>query len=670
MTGQFSPGTVSSADTDQALRQADSEPPLIQLSGIGKHYRSGGEIIRALDGVDLTIGQGEFVAIMGQSGSGKSTLMHIIGCLDTPSAGEYRVAGEDISEFDGDRLARVRRNFFGFVFQRYNLLGTGSALENVEIPAIYAGAPRSERAERAAALLQRLGLGDRLDHRPSQLSGGQQQRVSIARALMNEAPVILADEPTGALDSRSGEEVLDLLEELHQQGVTVILITHDAQVAARAHRVIQISDGRIVSDERRPEAVTATPEPASGGGRDGHLHLSTAMEEAVHMALRSLRANLFRSVLTLLGVVIGVAAVVALMALGEGSKQQVLSSIEAQGTNLLMVRPARGGGTRDGGEDVSLTRDDTLALYGLPHVAEVVSERRSNANLRFGSADYRTEVTGVDAGFARARDWPMAQGTFFNDEDVSRYASVIVLGQTVVNNLFEPGQDPIGRFVLVQNGLFQVVGVLAGKGAGSWGNDMDDIALVPVTTGSLRLYGGNHLSTITIKVDSSDNVDAAEQAVLEALAARHRTDTFQVRNTASLLEMVSATQNTLAVLLGSVAAISLLVGGIGVMNIMLVSVTERTREIGVRMATGARGQDILLQFNIEAVVVCCIGGLLGIACGVAIAKGLGYFGQAAVFTPMPSVLAFGCALATGLVFGYLPARKASRLDPVTALAAE
>ncbi len=659
-------------------RSGDRHVPLIELRGIGKHYRSGGETIRALDEVDLSIEHGEFVAIMGQSGSGKSTLMHIIGCLDTPTVGSYRVAGEDVSGFDADRLARVRRNFFGFVFQRYNLLGTGSALENVEIPAIYAGAPRTERAERAALLLQRLGLGDRLGHRPSQLSGGQQQRVSIARALMNAAPVVLADEPTGALDSRSSEEVLGLLEELHRQGVTVILITHDAEVAARARRVIQISDGRILSDTTRPAESTsevpageaATP---SRGGRhsgDDHLQLGAALEEAVHMALRSLRANFFRSVLTLLGVVIGVAAVVALMALGEGSKQQVLSSIEAQGTNLLVVRPGRGGGMRDGSEDTSLTREDALALVGLPHVAEVVSERRSNGNLRFGSRDYRTEVTGVDAGFGRARDWPLSAGTFFGDSDVARYSSVIVLGQTVVDHLFEPHQDPIGEFVLVQNALFQVIGVLAPKGAGSWGNDMDDIALVPVTTGALRLYGGTHLSSITVKVDSSDHVDLAEQAVVDVLTHRHQSDNFRVRNTASLLEMVSETQNTLALLLGSVAAISLLVGGIGVMNIMLVSVTERTREIGVRMATGARGRDILLQFNIEAVVVCCIGGLLGIASGVAIARGLGHLGQTAIFTPMPSILAFGCALATGLVFGYLPARKAARLDPVTALAAE
>lgn len=646
--------------------------PLLELRGIAKHYRSGGEIVRALDNVDLTIHRGEYIAIMGQSGSGKSTLMHVLGCLDTPTGGEYRVVGENVATFDADQLARVRRNFFGFVFQRYNLLGTGSALENVEIPAIYAGRPRAERSARAALLLQRLGLGERLGHTPGQLSGGQQQRVSIARALMNEAPVILADEPTGALDSRSGEEVLELLDELHRQGVTVILITHDAQVAARARRIIHISDGRIVSDSGVDGNADPSPsaEPSASADReDGHLRLGAALEEALHMAMRSLRANVFRSVLTLLGVVIGVAAVVALMALGEGSKQQVLNSIEAQGTNLLMVRPPPGR-MRDGSENATMTRDDALALVGLPHIVEVVSERRSSGNLRFGNRDHRTEITGVDAGFSRARDWPMAAGTFFSDEDIARYASVMVLGQTVVDNLFEPGQNPVGSYVLVQNALFQVIGVLGAKGAGSWGNDLDDVALVPVTTGALRLYGGTHLSSITVKVDSSENVPLAEQLVMEKLTSRRPGEEFSVRNTASLLETVSATQNTMALLLGSVAAISLLVGGIGVMNIMLVSVTERTREIGVRMATGARGRDILLQFNIEAVVVCCIGGLLGIVCGMAIAKGLGYFGQAAVFTPMPSVMAFGCALATGLIFGYLPARKAARLDPVKALAAE
>ncbi|MFA5632151.1 MAG: MacB family efflux pump subunit [Porticoccaceae bacterium] len=647
-----------------------ADEALLSLRNISKHYRNGEEIIRALDGIDLDIQAGEFVAIMGQSGSGKSTLMHIIGCLDTPTAGEYRVAGKNVARFDADQLAGVRSHFFGFVFQRYNLLATESALENVAIPAIYAGVAKPERARLAARLLERLGLGDRLGHKPSELSGGQQQRASIARALVNDAPLILADEPTGALDSKSGEEVLNLLKELHQQGATIILITHDPGVAAHARRRITISDGRIVDDSGSPDLSDNAAASHGKRGNGEGMHLMAAVGEAVHMALRSLRSNFFRSVLTLLGVVIGVASVVALMALGEGSKQQVLSSIEAQGTNLLVVRPGGGSGMRDGGDVTTLVRADALAIAELDHVEAAVSERRASGNLRFASKDYRTEMTGVDAGFAMARDWQMSAGTFFSEDDVARYASVMVLGQTVVDNLFEPGQSPLGAHVLVENALFQVIGVLKPKGAGSWGNDMDDVALIPVTTGSIRLYGGDHLSSITVKVDGSTNVDATEQAVLDLLTRRHLREDFRVRNTASLLEMVSATQNTLALLLGSVAAISLLVGGIGVMNIMLVSVTERTREIGIRMATGARRRDILLQFNIEAIAVCCIGGLLGIVAGAAIAKGLGYFGQAAVFTPMPSLLAFGCAMATGLIFGYLPARKAARLDPVIALAAE
>ncbi len=662
-------------------RSASSTPaasqPLIALRQLGKHYPNGGELVRALDGINLEIHRGEFIAIMGQSGSGKSTLMHILGCLDRPSTGEYVLDGQSIGECSAEQLAVIRRHVFGFVFQRYNLLTTESALENVAVPALYAGMGRGERQQRAARLLKRLGLEQRLNHKPAQLSGGQQQRVSIARALINGAEVILADEPTGALDSRSGQEVLALLKELHAEGTTVILITHDAQVAAHAHRQIVLADGRMVSDVVSVPAAaepvsaekTATDEPPiSRGPRWPRL---AAFGEAVHMALRSLRANLLRTALTLLGVVIGVASVVALLALGEGSKQQVLSSIEAQGTNLLLVFPGSNAGrARDGGDVVSLKRGDVAAIAALDGVEDAVGERRSSGNLRYGSKDYRAEITGVDAGFAAVREWQMARGSFFDRDDVERYASVIVLGQTVVDNLFLPGDDPLGQYLLVDNALFQVVGILKPKGANSWGNDMDNVALIPVTTGSIRLYGGDHLSTITIKVASSGLVPAAEEAVTKLLEQRHLGQEFRVRNTASLLEMVSTTQNTLALLLGSVAAISLVVGGIGVMNIMLVSVTERTREIGVRMATGARQVDILLQFNIEAIVVCCIGGLLGVATGIGVALIFASFGQSVIFTLTPSLMAFGCAVATGVLFGYLPARKAARLDPVIALAAE
>jgi macrolide transport system ATP-binding/permease protein len=639
---------------------------LLSLRDVCRHYTSGETVVRALDGVTLEIDRGEFVAIIGQSGSGKSTLMNILGCLDRPTGGAYEVDGRDVATLDRDELAAMRRDTFGFIFQRYNLLPTVSAAENVELPAIYAGKTRKERMARAHELLDRLGLGDRTDHRPTQLSGGQQQRVSIARALMNGAEVILADEPTGALDSRSGAEVLALLQQLHAEGRTILLITHDNEVASHADRVITIKDGRILEDtgpKRRLDAAAAPPK--------GHRHPAWLPDlgEAVKMALRSLRANLFRSALTLLGVVIGVAAVVAMLAIGEGSKQNVLQSIQAMGTNVLAVRPGVRG-FRGSGDVVTLVPADAAAIGELPNVGVVAPERSTRATLRFGNVDYQTSVTGVWPGAAAARDWPVARGGFVTQEDVSGYAPVIVLGQTVAKNLFADGRDPIGEYVLVKNVPFEVVGVMAEKGATPWGSDQDDAAFVPLSTGFMRLFGKQYLNSLTVKVDDAARLDETQAAIEALLLARHGTVDFNVRNTASILQTAEETQNTLTVLLGSVAAISLLVGGIGVMNIMLVSVTERTREIGVRMATGARTKNILLQFNTEALVVCGIGGLIGVGLGVAIGAAVEAFGKPVVFEPGPALLAFSSAFATGLLFGYLPARKAANMDPVVALASE
>ena len=643
-------------------------PALLALDGVSKVYRNGAAEIRALDSVSLEIRTGEFVAIMGQSGSGKSTLMNIIGCLDRPSHGSYQVGGRDVANLSADELAALRRDTFGFVFQRYNLLATATAAENVEIPAIYAGLSWRDRATRAQALLQRLGLGDRARHRPSELSGGQQQRVSVARALMNNAKVILADEPTGALDSQSGEEMLALLRELHAGGRTIVLITHDAAVAAHADRHIQIRDGRIVEDSgqlirpaQEPGMVDVTPRR-----RERRL---PDFSEAVKMALRSLRANLFRTILTLLGVVIGVASVVAMLAIGDGSKQQVLDRIAAMGTNVLIIRPGAPG-VRVAGDVATLVEADAAAIAALPNVAAAAPERTSRMTLRIGSIDDQTTVEGTWPGFTIAHDWNVVGGGFLSDEDVKGYAPVIVLGQTVAKNLFPDGSDPIGRYVLVHNVPFQVIGLLEAKGANTFGNDMDDIAIAPLSTGYARLFGQRYVSTITVKVTDADQIDATEDAITSLLQERHRTIDFQVRNTASILQTAEDAQGTLTLLLGSVAAISLLVGGIGVMNIMLVSVTERTREIGIRMATGARMTDILLQFNIEALVVCAIGGVAGVVLGIGTAVVVEAFGMPTVISAGPAALAFSIAFLTGLLFGYLPARKAARLDPVVALASE
>lgn len=638
--------------------------PLLQLDGVHRHYQSGDTVVRALDGVTLAIGAGEFVAIMGQSGSGKSTLMNILGCLDKATGGSYHINGQDVAHIHGDALAALRRQTFGFVFQRYNLLATATAEENVEIPAIYAGVSKSVRVKHARDLLTKLGIGNRADHRPSQLSGGQQQRVAIARALVNNPHVILADEPTGALDSKSGAEVMELLKSLHAEGKTIILITHDEKVAMNAQRIIRITDGQITDDSSRGDggATTSYPNPHAA-----HPTVMPELLETAKMALRALKVNLFRTLLTLLGIVIGVASVVVMLAVGNGSKQQVLNQISAMGTNLLSVRPGAPG-IRASGDQASLIPADVKAIEMVENIDAVMGERSGRQTVRYQNIDYQTSIFGVDYTLPVIKDWTLASGSFFTERDLASYAPVAVLGQTVKNNLFSDS-DPIGEYILIKNVPFLIIGTFKPKGAAFMG-DQDDVVFVPFTTSTIRLFGRTHLSAITVKVTDVARVDQTQTDITELLKARHRKEDFNIRNMTSILDMATSTQNTLTVLLGAVAAISLLVGGIGVMNIMLVSVTERTREIGIRMATGARTKDIMLQFITEAAVVCTVGGLAGLCIGFIVGGTLSYFGVNMVFSVAPAVLAFCCAVGTGLLFGYLPAKKAARLDPVVALSSE
>lgn len=642
--------------------------PLLHLQDIKRVYGRGDAEVRALDGVDLIIREGEFVAIVGQSGSGKSTLMNLLGCLDRPSSGTYRIHGQDVSEMEADALASLRRRTFGFVFQRYNLLANVSASENVEIPAVYAGVRQSERKARAQELLGRLGLGGREKSRPGQLSGGQQQRVAVARALMNDAEVILADEPTGALDSGTSEELLELLEELHRSGRTVILITHDQEVAKRADRTIEIRDGRIISDSGSVErSLESFEQRAVKSSPSFFLQLT----ESIKTAFRSLRANLFRTALTLLGVVIGVAAVVAMLAVGQGSQREVMARFEDMGANLLFVQPGGDRSARMRGDAIAtLTLEDAERLGELGNVLAAVPSRSGSATLRRGSNDHRGSVEGVSEDWLLANTRNIEYGSFFTAEDVDRRVGVVVLGTTTAGELFDNVSEAVGEYVFLAGAPFEVAGVLEEEGASSFGSDQDDIALIPITTGMMRVFGSSYLSSITIAVEDTDLISTTETEANELLLQRHGTQDFRIRNTASILESVQETQNSFSILLGAVASISLLVGGIGVMNIMLVSVSERTREIGVRMATGARRSDILVQFIVEAVVVCALGGVIGILTGFAICAILANLGTSIAVTPMPAILAFSTAFLTGFVFGFLPARNASRLDPVRALAAE
>jgi len=675
--GNELPFPGSDTESDQTASTANEIAiPLIELRDIHRIFTTdGGVEVHALRGIDLKIYPGEFLAIVGQSGSGKSTLMNLLGCLDRPTKGTYLFAGRDIKSFDEDGLAWLRREAFGFVFQSYNLLTTATAEENVEVPAIYAGLSQRERRHRGEALLSSLGLGDRLDHRPSQLSGGQQQRVSIARAMMNGGKVILADEPTGALDSQSGVEVMALLEDLAREGHTVILITHDKEVAEHADRMIEFKDGEIINDSGPADGAIDSRNNKTL--RDLFLSRKltsplASIGEAIRMALRSLKANIFRTILTLLGIVIGVASVVAMLAIGEGARQDIVDQISQIGTNRLTLQPARVPGQRRSLPSTLTLADADAITEELPNVLGAMPELQGNYTVRYQRQDYSTQVTAVTENMPVLSNWELSRGIFFTREDSDRYTPVAVLGSTVAGEMFPGNQDPLGEYILIRNIPFQVIGVLTSKGASSGfnGGDQDDVVFVPFNTGALRLMGQTNARSISVYVDDVDQIEATEQNLVQFMTARHGSEDFRIFNAAQLIDTITASQDTFTILLGSVAAISLLVGGIGVMNIMLVSVTERTREIGIRMATGARQTDIMSQFLSEAIVVSGVGGIIGVLVGVAVGYILIAFEVSIRFTSMPMILAFCCATATGLVFGFAPARKAAQLDPVVALANE
>jgi len=645
---------------------------LLELRGLVREFPAGEGTVAVLRDVDLDIEAGEMVAIMGPSGSGKSTLMNILGCLDRPTRGSYRVAGQETGAMAPDALARLRREHFGFIFQRYQLLGDLNALGNVEIPAIYSGTPADARHQRSRQLLERLGLAERLNHRPGQLSGGQQQRVSIARALMNGGDVILADEPTGALDQASGREVMRILAELHADGHTIILVTHDAQVAAHAQRVIEISDGVIVADRRQPDAPPLVQRERAAPARSGSAFgaLAGRLGEAARMAWRAMVSHRLRTLLTMLGIIIGIASVVSVVALGEGSRQRILADISAMGTNTINVSPGSGFGDRRAAAVRTLRAGDADALAQLDYVDSVTPSVGVSAGLRYRNVDVSASVSGVGEQFFRVRGYTFATGQGFDAAAVQQRAQQAVIDDNARKTLFPNGENALGEVILLGALPVRIVGVTAKKSS-AFGNDDAINVWIPYTTAMNRVNGQDYLQSIAVRVSDQVSSSVAEQGVRKLLTQRHGKEDFFLMNTDSIRQTVEQTTATITLLISSIALISLLVGGIGVMNIMLVSVTERTGEIGVRMAVGARQADILRQFLVEAVLVCVIGGALGVSLAVG---GAALFNHVAgdKFQMSISLVAiagaFGVSTLIGVVFGFLPARNAARLDPVEALA--
>ena len=643
---------------------------MIHLENITKSFANGSEQMLALKGVSLHIEAGEFIAIVGQSGSGKSTLMNIIGCLDTLTSGSYKLGGKDITHFSPDELSELRLKKFGFIFQRYNLISANNALDNVALPAIYAGSHKDERTARALELLDMLGLKGKEYQNPNKLSGGQQQRVSIARALMNGGEILLCDEPTGALDSASGEMVLKILKELNAKGHTIIMVTHDKGIASHANRIIEIKDGQIICDEKKDAkpAKLKTPKLTYSNNLSA---LKAELSESLAMSIGAIKAHKLRSFLTMLGIIIGITSVICVVALAKGSQESIIESINKIGTSTIQINSGRGPGDRHSAKVKRFNVDDAKMLEKLDFIdyaspimttgAELIYANKSSTGLARAGNEKILQISGVE----------LQSGRNFTKEDVLNSASVMIIDQNTKKEFFQAlkDDDVIGQNIIFAGHPFSIIGI-AKKDEGPFGDTTLSVYL-PYTTVTNRLTGDYNLRQIIVSIKNNVNSQLAEQAISDILLARRGARDFHMYNSDTILQTIKATTDTMGLLISGVALISLLVGGIGVMNIMLVSVIERTKEIGVRMAIGAKGQNIMLQFLIEAVLLCALGGAVGVALAFAIGWLINLSGIVSMIFSLSSVLvAFGISSAIGIIFGYMPAKSASRLNPIDALQRE
>ncbi len=642
---------------------------MIKLVNITKSFQNGPEKTLVLKGINLEIKRGEFVSIVGQSGSGKSTLMNILGCLDTPSGGEYLLEGQDISSFDKDALSNLRLKKFGFIFQRYNLLGASDAKNNVALPGIYAGMSAEERIARSKKLLDMLGLSDKVDSMPNQLSGGQQQRISIARALMNGGEILLCDEPTGALDSKSGIVVMEILKKLHEQGRTIIVVTHDKNIASWANRIIEIKDGNIISDTKTKDEIFKF-EDQKAVIKSGFGSIKDRLMEAFGMSVDAIKAHKLRSFLTMLGIIIGITSVICVVALGKGSQAKILADINKVGTSTIRIMPGKSWGDPNIKKIKNFTLDDAVMLGKLDFIDDATPMISSSGLLMYANKSASANLRGGSESSLKISGVEIIEGRDFARSDIENSASVAIIDNNVKNEFFG-GEDPLGKTILYNKKPFKIIGV-GKKDEGAFGSESLTIYL-PYSTTMNKVTGDRNLRSIVLKLKDGVNSQLVERAITEIMVSRRGTQDFHINNSDTIMQTVKSATDTMRLLISGIALISLIVGGIGVMNIMLVSVIERTKEIGIRMAIGAKGSDIMIQFLIEAVLLCAFGGLVGVSLAYAIGAGFNAFlGDkfSMLFSSESVVIAFGISSLIGIIFGYMPAKNAAKLNPIDALSRE
>jgi ABC-type lipoprotein export system ATPase subunit/ABC-type antimicrobial peptide transport system permease subunit len=677
---------------------------IIRIQGVEKTYDMGEVQVRALRGVDLEVLEGDYVAIMGPSGSGKSTLLNVLGCLDRPTAGAYYLGSDDVSQMDDDELSQVRGRKIGFIFQSYNLIHQLSVIENIQMPLFYQGldTPKNnERCERFAGLV---GLGDRLGHRPNQLSGGQQQRVAVARSLVNDPLMILADEPTGNLDSKTGQEILDLMDRLNENGKTIVLVTHDPNTAARARRVVHMKDGvidRIVVNQRGQSSSAQESTPALEeeiGESESLWRRALRPLRTMQVGTKSLLLHKLRSVLTMLGIIFGVCSVIAMLAIGEGASYEAQEKIKKMGSANIIIRASKP--PEDSKAVSSTSGRGSVIEYGLtykdasriavtiPGIVHVLPMRFIRENVRFFRNEVAGQVVGTHPVYKDITGIDTLRGRFITDTDELYQNNVCAISSGLAKRLF-PYQDPLDQEIKIGAHYYQVVGLVQEtsteerrpQSGDVTGQPLDSNVYIPLSAARsrfgetlIRRSAGSQeqervqLHQITVQFADTSYVETAVPQIEALLSRFHTKRDFELIVPLQLLRQAEETKRLFNIVLGSIAAISLLVGGIGIMNIMLATVTERTREIGVRRALGAKQRDITSQFLVEAIVLAIGGGIIGVVLGVVTPFTVSQLtAMKTIVTPVSVLLAFSISGAVGIIFGWYPALRAAKLDPIEAL---